>query len=645
MIPGKSYRSATIKNVMEVKKHLQRRSSAGRRLSTAWLLPLLIFFACSPISGSDLLQQGSGANQASTILSEARTSLVHGNPREAIRILSDYLGTHSGDTTARTLLGQAYAMAGETSQAENELLTVIKTSPSNSTALAALGELYYRENQLEKAEPYLARAAKSAHESPQIRIEWSVVLARLHRFKDADNALVGVPLPTDTAERISFHRLRASIDLGLGQASTAAAEMEKALALKPGDFVLATATAAAELQNKDFERAAQLAAPVFSRSHDPDVGLLLLEAQLGAKIGFGQTLDALDSSASALVSEEAVDLRVRESELLTRYGKFSDAVDQLKKAVAVDENRQGLLCNLALAQLQAAQLDDANASAEKCKAAGDSAEIEDLFGDIQEARGDNLGAVRSYQAAVALAPNEEHYRLSLALELLRHESFEATKVVLKQAEDMHPDSWRIQFALGMLEYFMGKEDEATPILQRAAALSPDPSIALKYAGDMQMDQAAGPDPALITQVCKYADLHPKNALMQFYCSALLFRRDYVAENKTNMTSILRRLSGAAHDLPDDPAPHCQLGRAYRWMEQWHAALRESEICVRLDPDAAQPHYRLAQIYSHEGQAKQAQEQMILFAAASKRVADENVRRDATIKTFLYTIQKAAPDHN
>jgi tetratricopeptide (TPR) repeat protein len=555
----------------------------------------------------------------------------------------EYLGTHSKDVAARTLLGQAYATAGQTNQAEDEFLTIIKDAPSNYVALAALGELYYRENQLEKAEPYLARAAKNEHEAPQIRIEWSLVLARLHRYKEAESALGGVPLPSDKAEQISFHRLKASIDLGLGHASAAAAEMEKALALKPEDPGLTIATAAAQLQDKHWERAAKLAEPVYSRSHDPAIGLVLLEAQLGMNGEIRQTLDALDDAA--LASEEAVDLRVRAAELLTRYGKFPEAVDQLKKAAALDENRPGLLCNLALAQLQAAQLDDALASAEKCKAAGDSAEIEDLLGDIQEARGDNLAAVKSYQAAIVLAPNEEKYRLSLALELLRHKSFEATKVVLQQADEAHPNSWRIQFALGMLEYFMGKEDEATPILQRAADLSPDPPIALKYAGDIQLDRASGPDPALISQLCKYADLHPKEATMQYYCGALLLRKDYVAENKSNMPDILRRLNNAAHRLPNDPGPHCHLERAYRWMDQWQSALQESEICVRLDPDSAQPHYRLAQIYQHLGQQERSKAEMKIYEAASQRVADENAQRDQTMKTFLYTIQKAAPDRN
>jgi len=605
---------------------------------------LVIFSASLQASGSHFSQQTPGAN-VSTPLSEARTELARGNPQAAIRILSVYLGEHSKDIAARLLLGQAYAMAGQTNLAEDEFLAVVKDAPNNYVALAALGELYYRENQLEKAEPYLARAAQSSHDAPQIRIEWSLVLAQLHRYKDAKNALAGVPPPTDTAEQISFHRLKASIELGLEHASTAATEMEKALALKPQDPGLTIATAAAQLQDQHFERAAQLAEPVFSRSHDPAVGLLVLEAQLGMRSEFRQTLAALDSAASALVLGEAVDLRVRAAELLSRYRQFPEAVDQLKQAAAQDETRPGLLCNLALAQFQAALLDDALASAEKCKAAGDSAEIEDLLGDILEARGDNLGAVKSYQAAVALAPSEENYRLSLALELLRHQSFEATKVVLQQAYEAHPNSWRIQFALGMLQYFMGKEDEATPILQRAADLSPDPSIALRYAGDIQLNRAAAPDPPLISQLCKYADLHATDATMQYYCGALLFRRDYVAENKANMTDILRRLNTAARRLPDDPGPHCQLGRAYRWMEQWQPALQESEVCVRLDPDSAQPHYRLAQIYQHLGQQERSKAEMKIYETVSKRMADENAKREETIKTFLYTIQKAAPGQN
>jgi Tfp pilus assembly protein PilF len=87
-----------------------------------------------------------------------------------------------------------------------------------------------------------------------------------------------------------------------------------------------------------------------------------------------------------------------------------------------------------------------------------------------------------------------------------------------------------------------------------------------------------------------------------------------------------------------------LGKAYRWLERWQDALRESEICARMDPNSADAHYRLAQIYQHLGQQQRAEEQMKLYESASSRVADENARRDETIRTFLYSIQNDPRDH-
>ncbi len=547
--------------------------------------------------------------QSSGPLQSAQSALESGNPEQAIRILSDYLRTH----------------------------------PEDSRARLALGEIYERTGQLEKAEPLLERAANASHSDPEIRLQWAVVLARLHKYKEAESALAGLSPPTDREARIRFYRLKASVALGLGKATAAASEMEKALALKPDDEGLTLATAAAQLQSGNWQRAADLTKPIFGATHAPTAGLMLLESQLGANMDFQPTLDALRANARNTPNELAI--RQRLAELLVAHSKFSESVEDFQRANELSPGRSDLLFNLALAQFQAGRLDDALASAGKCMELGDTADLEDLVGDIQEARGDNLAAAKSYQAAVALAPNEEKYRLSLALELIRHKSFEAAKAVLEQADQLYPNSWRIHFALGMIEYFVGNEDEASRVLLHAAELSPEPPIALKYVGDIQMNRAAGPDGMVTTDLCKYADLHPKEATMQYYCGALLIRKDYAAEDKSNMTNILRRLNAAAEGLPNDPGPHCQLGRAYRWLEQWPAALRESEICARLDPDSAQAHYRLGQIYRHEGQQEKAKQEMSLYETAAKRVADENARRDETMKTFLYSIQKETPNHN
>jgi hypothetical protein len=64
----------------------------------------------------------------------------------------------------------------------------------------------------------------------------------------------------------------------------------------------------------------------------------------------------------------------------------------------------------------------------------------------------------------------------------------------------------------------------------------------------------------------------------------------------------------------------------------------------MEPNSADAHYRLAQIYQHVGQQRRSQEEMKLYEASSSRLADENARRDETIKTFLYAIQKEPRDH-
>ncbi len=601
-----------------------------------------LLFSCTLVFGAwrNSSSPQTHPSESSGALAEAQSSLARGNPADAISILSEHLKTHPADIPARTMLAQAYASMGQDDHAAEELQTVLQSAPDNSIALAALGEIYARGGQIEKAEPLLAHAAKVSR-APQIRIEWAVVLAHLHKYKEAQSALAGLSAPSGREESIGFRRLKASVALGLGNPSGAASEMEAALALSPADDALILATAAAELQAKNWKRAAHLAEPLFSRTHQPQIGLICLEAELEMHGDFQPTLEAL--RATQVEASEELAFRQRVAELLISHGEYSEAIEDLKAAAALDPDRADLQFNLALAQFRAGRLDDALASVEKCKELGDDADLEDLAGDIEEARGDSLAAVKSYQAAVVLAPNEEKYRLSMAVELIRHDNFDAARLLLKQAEESQPKSWRIELTLGMVEYFGGTDEAATKYLLRAAELAPESQTAWKYLGDIQMDRPTAPDAAAIARLCQQADREPKNGLMQYYCGGVLFRRDYGAADNSHAEEILRRLHAAARLLPGDALPHCQLGKAYRWLERWQEALSESETCARLSPDSAEAHFRLAQIYQHLGAAEKSKKEMERYEAASLKVADENARRDATMKTFIYTIQNGAAE--
>ena len=566
---------------------------------------------------------------------QAQTLLSRGMPDQAVQVLSPYVRDHPGDVSARLLLAQALLAAGQTNAAEEQYQSVLQHSPNNYIALAQLGNLYERAGRLDEAEPLLARSVKHSRGEPELRMEWAAVLAQLHRFSAASHALAGVPAPSSGDARMMFFRLKAAIAEGLGDSAAAARDMESALALHADDPDLQLATAMAQLNARNWGRALKLAQPVFSQTRNPAAGLVVLEAQLALRQDAHQTLASL--RALALPADREAELRQRLAHTLLSHGDFAEAVADLRRAAELQPSNPDLMFDLALAQFKAGQGKGALQTAEQLKSLRDSAELEDLLGDIQESLGDSLSAVRSYQAAATLAPDNENYRISLALEFIRHQNFEPARLTLQQAATRFPRSWRIQTALGMVEYFAGTKHLASEILLRAADLAPQSQLVLRYLGDIELDDSSPPDLAAMARICAYAKAHPQAAREQYYCGALLLHRDYAARDRSHVDEIQRQLRLAAQALPQESGPHCELGRLYVWLEEWKPALRQSELCAQLDPDSAPAHYRLAQVYRRSGQMQRSEEQLRLFQAASKRLDQQNEQRERTRKTFLYTL--------
>lgn len=611
---------------------------AGMKRS-GWLVLLLLMVAASSV----LCAANPPQESRSPVLGQAESLLASNRPQQAVDVLKAHLQGHPGDLPARLLLADALFFAGRADLAEEQYRQILKSRPNYYLAFAGLGEMYLRMNRPEDAEPMLAKAVKLSNSEPELKIEWAEALARLHRFQEASAALGGVPLPQSKSARISFFRLKAAVAEGLGEHAMAATWMERALALDPEDTSLQLGTAAAELQAGNWSKAAGLAQPVFSRTQNPGAGLLLLQAQLLGHENPSQTLASLRSLS--LSKEQDLSLRQRIAELLISQGLFAEAVPDMSAAVEMEPTRPDLLFNLALAQFKAGQPKDALASAERSKSLKDSAETEQLIADIQESQGNNLAAVKSYQAAVELAPGDEKYQLALAMEFIVHSNFEPAKLVLEEAAQTHPKSWRIQLALGMVEYFHGTKQEASKILLHAAELAPAPEIVLGYLAEVELAEVSVPDPAAVARICDFANKHSGAARHEMYCATLQFRTDYALRDKSRVTGIARRLELASKALPEEAQPHCELGKLYRWTEEWVLALRESEVCVKMDPSSAEAHYRLAQIYQHKGDSESAEREMNLYQKAADRVADANAKREQSVKTFVYSIQKGAAEQH
>jgi tetratricopeptide (TPR) repeat protein len=466
--------------------------------------------------------------------------------------------------------------------------------------------------------------------------ELALSLARLHQYRAAAAALRQVQFPEEKDQQIAFYRLRAAIAEGTGDSQSAARDMEQALRLAPGDPNLIISTGIAEVKAQSPERAIQLLQPVFGRQPEALPGLWLLRAQLALKRNPEPTLRSLQMIP--MPADERVAWHLALGTTLAEGGLHQLAAREFQTAAALEPRRPAILYDLALEQYQSGELGAALSTTDEVKALHDSAALETLKGEIEEARADYLNAVHCYQHAVALAPEEEKYRLFLGYEFLKHRSYEPALLVFRQAAGLFPASVRARVALGMTYFFLQRYKEASSTLIQAVGLDRKSDFALSYLGITQQEQPDPVSPAAITAICGRAASNARSRVATTYCGALSFRKAYEADDKSQSQRILRQLADAATLSPKDPVANCEFGKALEWLGQWPTARTQMEKCVRLQPDSPDNHYRLARIDQHLGLLGLARQQFNLQEAARRKMATQIAHRDATIKAFLYRLR-------
>jgi tetratricopeptide (TPR) repeat protein len=449
----------------------------------------------------------------------------------------------------------------------------------------------------------LCSAQTEASDSQAESIQKAIQLSRAHRYAEAAVAIRDVAPPANRPQRIAFFRLRASISSGLGHSSAAASDMEAASRLDP--------------DNLDLQMAA---------------GIARLAAQLDSHANPRQSLQLLRSLALPVDTE--LRLRLKTAEMLSRANQFAEAATDFDRANHLAPGNADTLFNLALARYRNNELEAALAAAEQAKSYQDSGSLESLLGDIQEKRGDSLAAAHCYQAALTLEPNLEEHHLALARELLKHQTFDAAIVVLEQAQQLFPQSARVQLLLGLSYYLVDRSADSIHTLLAATKLDPSDDLSFRYLGEITLQDTATPNPEALSQICAFSDTHPLSRTANALCGGILLR---IAEDSGDVSSraeILRRLQQAVRIAPTDSLARCQLGKALQWSEQWTSARVQLEKCAQLDPDSTEGHYNLARVYRHLRLASLANQQTALQREAAQRQSEESTKRMNTVTRFL-----------
>lgn len=321
-------------------------------------------------------------------------------------------------------------------------------------------------------------------------------------------------------------------------------------------------------------------------------------------------------------------------ELLLDAGKPAEAAIAFNKALASKPNDPDLKLSLATAWVAARNFDRANAVLEKFPAADNSADAQVLLGQVEEGKGHPVEAARHFDRAVQLEPTEANVWM-LGVEFLRHWTFDAAISEFEVATQKFPESTRMKLALGAAYFGDQKYGKAVPVF--ADLLTQDKNNAL-YAELLGMacnavSESARPQ---CSALLAYAEAHPRDAKASTYAAEMLLDEE---QSKPRLEQARSLLGNALSADPKSANAQFEMGQMKQDEGDWKGSIVNLETAVRLKPDLAQAHYRLALAYWRSGRKEEAQAQMALHKKYSQQEQKDLDRRLREITVFVMDVKK------
>jgi tetratricopeptide (TPR) repeat protein len=359
--------------------------------------------------------------------------------------------------------------------------------------------------------------------------------------------------------------------------------------------------------------------------------------------GKGVPLDNEAFKQATLKLKQAVALRPDSfeanhqfGELYIRAGKLSAGIPYLQKAQRLDPSHYGNSYDLALAYLETAHLAQARSQIQQMLRRQDNAELHNLLGEVEEGAGNFVAAAQEYQRAAHQEPNEK-YIFDWGNELLRHRAYEPAVEVFAHGVARYPRSARLHIGLGIALYSRGQYDDAVDALLLATDLEPAdprPYLFLGRVFDISTPKAE----EVTKRLERFVQLQPTNGLGRYYYAMSLWKGQRTQNAQADLTQIKSLLKSAATLHPTFPDAHLQLGNLYAGEKKFPEAIREYRQAVKVQPDLAEAHYRLAQAYARIGEKERAQEESELHDRLHKQQMAEDERKQKEAGQFLYTIK-------
>ncbi len=434
-----------------------------------------------------------------------------------------------------------------------------------------------------------------------------------------------------TASRVSANdaealsKALAACDRGEGAA--ARPELERLAGKYPGNFAANEALGIVYVDASDFLHAV----PYLEHAAAAARTNVAAQANLGAAyLATGNNARAVETL------RRAVGLDPKNASTLAGLGRAlyrdklpSAAAEAFRKATALDPGNADDLYNEAVALYDLRRDAEAVAALRHISEMARNDAIEALWGDAEERLGHSKEAVEHLQRAARLNPNEASV-YALAIELLRHWSWEPAAEVTSFGVQQYPESKRLRLASGIAAFGSGKYVAAAATFGGLLALDPDNESYGSLLGK-SCAAAGGAEAPECASLVAFAEAHPKNAQTDTSAAVSLL---HGSSPEQHLDQAQRLLERAIATSPEQAEAYYQLGVLKQQRLQWKESAASLEKAIALRPSFAEAHYRLARAYSHTGEPELAKREIALQQRYSQQEKDETDARLKEVTIFL-----------
>ncbi len=306
------------------------------------------------------------------------------------------------------------------------------------------------------------------------------------------------------------------------------------------------------------------------------------------------------------------------------------AATQFGAAAALDQPTAELLYNWALALFDSSAFARATEVLSRVAPAEISEESESLFGDAEEKLGHFQSAVSHMRRAAELAPTEPNL-YALAVELLRHWSWQQATEICRFARARFPNSDRLSVAQGIALYGNGSYAEAAEVFADLLAAKPDSAVYADTLG-RACSLMAEDTHDRCGRLQAFADAHPENAAVNLYAASALLIKPKGEQDLPRAEQLLRT---ALRSKADHSEALYQLGILYQLELRWPESVDALKKAVALRPAFAEAHYRLARAYFHLGDRPAGESEIGLQKRYQAEEKDALDRRMKSVTLFLF----------